>query len=439
MTSPSLLAVGVIVGLPIAIQVFLGGAIGSLAGIPLFSGDVSSGTALEGAESVWKSQIRYVGVGTMLVGGFVSIWRVRRGLLLAAQELSGALRPAAKTIDDPRDRDLSQGVTAGLLAAATLAVGIMFYAILYGAWLAALAATACALLMAFFFTAVASYIVGLVGNSNSPVSGMTIMALLGTALVMLAMKVSGPLAVLATLSIAGVVCCAACTAGDICNDLKSGYLVGASPRHQQIVEILSLLAACVVMAPILTILNNAHQDDEGLGGKNLPAPQAKLMATLVDALFAKGNLPWHLVGYGAAIGIALVGVNLLLGLGRSKFRLHLMPVAVGIYLPLTVTMPIFLGGLLSAVVTGRGMAGTHVKRTVLLASGLIAGEALMGISVALMSESLKGVPWAEWSQPRQWSTALGTRGATLIAVAAMAALGAVFLWTGRRRGGSSAA
>jgi len=85
------------------------------------------------------------------------------------------------------------------------------------------------------------------------------------------------------------------------------------------------------------------------------------------------------------------------------------------------------------------MAGTHVKRTVLLASGLIAGEALMGISVALMSESLKGVPWAEWSQPRQWSTALGTRGATLIAVAAMAALGAVFLWTGRRRGGSSAA
>ena len=157
--------------------------------------------------------------------------------------------------------------------------------------------------MAFFFTAVASYIVGLVGNSNSPVSGMTITAILFTAGILYIFGFSGIQGMSATLGVAAVVCCAACTSGDVCNDLKTGHIVGAAPYKQQIMQIIGVFFASSIMSTVLQLL---HENTlGGIGGKELPAPQAALFANLAKGFFGEGNLPWDMISYGAFIAILI--------------------------------------------------------------------------------------------------------------------------------------
>ena len=391
--SPALVAVGLIVGLPVASQVFLGGALGWYVLIPLFSAEPPEGPAVEHAFHLWSTEIRYVGVGAMIVGGLAAIWKVRHGIAAAFRELFGNLQgvasggSSADGDDDIANRNLEFPYIVGLgVACAAIVFGVYFVLLQRSLGITVLA-TLAALLLSFFFTAVASYIVGLVGNSNSPVSGMTISAVLLTGLMLLAGRYEGEAGILAMLGVAGVVCCVACTAGDVCNDLKTGQLVGASPRSQQIAQVLGVLVAAFIMAPVMTILHEGslNAGTGGIGGEELVAPQAGLFASLAKGFFGGETLPWDMVGWGVGLAVLILVADIPLALKNSSFRLHVMPVAVGIYLPAELSVPILLGGVLHWLISRRPNSDGAVKRSVLLASGIIAGESLMGVGLGLLA------------------------------------------------------
>jgi putative OPT family oligopeptide transporter len=391
--SPALVAVGLIVGLPVASQVFLGGALGWYVLIPLFSAEPPEGPAVEHAFHLWSTEIRYVGVGAMIVGGLAAIWKVRHGIAAAFRELFGNLQgvasggSSADGDDDIANRNLEFPYIIGLgVTCAAIVFGVYFVLLQRSLGITVLA-TFAALLLSFFFTAVASYIVGLVGNSNSPVSGMTISAVLLTGLMLLAGRYEGEAGILAMLGVAGVVCCVACTAGDVCNDLKTGQLVGASPRSQQIAQVLGVFVAAFIMAPVMTILHEGslNAGTGGIGGEELVAPQAGLFASLAKGFFGGETLPWDMVGWGVGLAVLILIADFPLALKNSSFRLHVMPVAVGIYLPAELSVPILLGGVLHWLISRRPNSDGAVKRSVLLASGIIAGESLMGVGLGLLA------------------------------------------------------
>lgn len=370
--SAALVAVGYIVNLRVAAQIFLGGAIGWVVALPILSNYVE-GSTVEAAEATWSEQIRYIGVGTMLVGGLYSIWQVRRGLWGGV----AGLRKIGETESGARertDRDIPLTALATMFLVTVLGV-FGLYEYLMDSNLSAAAATAVMVVASFIFVAVATYIVGLVGSSNSPVSGMTICALLMTSAVMLALGIKGDAAILATLGVAGVVCCATCTSGDIAQDLKTGQLVGATPARQQWTEILGVIVPAFIFAPVLGLLHQRY----GIGDQ-LRAPQAALFASLTEGFFGGGTLPMNMVYIGAGLGVVIIAADALLMRTRSGFRLYIMPIAVGIYLPISLAVPIVIGGILRAAF-GKGGAETH-DAGVLFGSGLIAGEALMGIGLA---------------------------------------------------------
>jgi putative OPT family oligopeptide transporter len=237
--------------------------------------------------------------------------------------------------------------------------------------------------VAFLFVAVATYIAGLVGSSNSPVSGMTICGLLVASGILMALGIRGQSAILASLSVAGVVCCATCTAGDIAQDLKTGLLVRATPAKQQWMEMVGVIVPAFFFAPALSLLHHAYGIGTDAPGA-LRAPQAVLFASLVSGFFGDAGLPWGMVGIGIGIGIGLLVINWILARSGVRFRAHIMPVAVGIYLPVSLDVPILLGGILRYFTRRkRTSVGAAHDSGVLFGSGLIAGEAVMGILLAI--------------------------------------------------------
>ena len=387
--SPALIAVGYIVGLSIAVQIFVGGAIGWLVAIPILTlgKEIGEEPAIA-ARNIWSTQVRYIGVGTMIVGGIASIWRVRGGLISAVQEIAaltnvdsrdGKVPPTEKNID-------SITILVVTILCVTAITGL-YYILLDRSIGLTVITTVAMLVMSFFFAAVASYIVGLVGNSNSPVSGMTITAVLATGAFIYLFGFAGTSAIVATLGVAGIVCCVACTAGDVCNDLKTGHLVGASPRNQQIMQIIGVLVAAFVMAPVLTVLHvgSINRGTGGIGGEELNAPQAALFASLVDGFFGDGQLPKNMVAWGIGIGVLLLFIDWILQSYRSRFRLHVMPVAVGIYLPFGLSTPILLGGIVRRLADWRSGCFNlaSARGGVLFASGIIAGESLIGVLLGI--------------------------------------------------------
>lgn len=378
--SVALVGVGVIVGLDVASLVFLGGLIGWVVGIPLYYqfAPMPPGEVVDAAWAAWSGQIRYIGVGSMIVGGLSSMWGVRKGIGRGLRQTLGG-RDRSQSLERT-DQDLSTRWTLPVLGLAAAATIVLYWALTEDF---AVAATAGAVMVvaSFFFVAVSSYIVGLVGSSNNPVSGMTICALLFSAVVLLLLGMSGPKGILAALGVAGVVCCAAATAGDTSQDLKTGALVGATPWRQQTAQFLGVLLPTLLIAPVLTVLHQAY--GIGTGGENaLRAPQATLFASIAEALFGDSELPWNMVSIGMAIAVGLLALDAYLRSSGSRFRTPVMPVAVGIYLPLGLSAPIFLGGLLAHALGRRGDAARN--RGILIGSGLIAGEAMAGILIALL-------------------------------------------------------
>ena len=404
--SPALLAVGFIVRLNVAALIFIGGSLSWLIGIPLLGNGLEfAANPLEGAWEIWSTKIRYVGVGAMVIGGISSIYKVRKGLVDAIKILRQRQdHSKEKTIPVDQRNIPPKAINILSLIAIVLVGGVYFY--ITSNIAIALVTTAIMIVMAFFFTAVASYIVGLVGNSNSPVSGMTITAVLFTGGLLYIFGFSGTEGMVATLGVAAIVCCAACTSGDVCNDLKTGQIVGASPFRQQIMQIIGVGVASLVMAPIMQLLH--ENTPGGIGGRELAAPQAGLFASLANGFFGDGNLPWDMVAIGAALGIILLIGDSFLEKNKSTFRLHVMPVAVGMYLPFGLSTPILIGGLIAHFINGKNKTDKEsdiaLQNGVLVSSGLIAGESLMGIILAFVAGA--GIKTLNLGLEPVWTTAL---------------------------------
>jgi putative OPT family oligopeptide transporter len=400
--SPALLGVGYIVGLNVGILVLIGGMISWNVAIPLYAAffldgnpELAARVAASGAEdaayAIWSAQIRYLGVGAMLVGGVWALISIRESLLSGIKSGLAAARAGAGQVIAHTEQDLPMnGILIGTLLF-TLPLFALYQTIV-GSIAVSLPMTIIMIVAGFLFCSVSAYMAGLVGSSNNPVSGITICTILFASLVLLFLMGKGAaLGPVAAIMIGAVVCCAACIGGDNLQDLKCGYIVGATPWKQQVMLAIGAASSALVMAPVLNLLLKAY----GIGVPTaehpdpLIAPQATLMASVAKGMFG-GHLPWGMISIGAGIGIAVIVWDQWLKQRGSEFRAPVLAVAVGIYLPLELAVPIFAGGLLAWLVEKKlGLHGEtpeaeRAKRNgMLFAAGLITGEALMGIFIAI--------------------------------------------------------
>jgi putative OPT family oligopeptide transporter len=400
--SPALLGVGYIVGLNVGILVLIGGMISWNVAIPIYAAffldgnpelaaRVAAGTAEDAAFAIWSAQIRYLGVGAMLVGGIWALISIRESLLSGIRSGLAAARAGADRMVAHTEQDLP--MKAMLVGTVLFALPLFaLYQAIVGSIAVSLPMTIIMIVAGFLFVSVSAYMAGLVGSSNNPVSGITICTILFASLVlMLLMGKGAALGPVAAIMIGAVVCCAACIGGDNLQDLKCGYIVGATPWKQQVMLAIGAASSALVMAPVLNLLLKAY----GIGVPTadhpspLIAPQATLMASVAKGMFG-GYLPWGMISIGAAIGVAVIVWDQWLKKRGSEFRAPVLAVAVGIYLPLELAVPIFLGGLLAWLVErklgvhGETPEAERAKRNgMLFAAGLITGEALMGIFIAI--------------------------------------------------------
>jgi putative OPT family oligopeptide transporter len=396
--SPALLGVGYIVGLNIAALVFIGGSLSWYVAIPIYStwfvaGDpVLAAQLAEGASAtdlagaIWSTRIRYLGVGAMLVGGMWALLKLRSSIVSGIRtSLRAAPRPGAAAFDE-RDRDVPLKLVFFGIVLFVVPISALYYAIV-GTVGVALAMTAAMVVAGFLFTAVSSYMSGLVGSSNNPVSGITIATILLTSLLLLVLMgrgaAGGPAA---AIMVGAVVCCAAAIGADTMQDLRAGFLLGATPWRQQVGQALGVVAAVLVMAPVLNLLQSAY----GIGVRSpdqpnaLLAPQATLMASVARGVL-EGGLPWGMVGLGVLVGAAIIALDVFLERRGTRFRTPVLAVAIGIYLPLELAVPIFAGGLVAHFASRRAAVEPEAgaPRGLLFAAGLITGEALIGILMAI--------------------------------------------------------
>ncbi|HXI43015.1 MAG TPA: oligopeptide transporter, OPT family [Bryobacteraceae bacterium] len=388
--SPALMGIGYIIGPQLASINVAGGLVAWWILIPLllfFDPDLPHrlGAAQNpqwdvAAYTLWYNIVRPIAVGTMLVGACQTLFSMRASI---TQSIAGALGASRKRAmegesRDPTDRDIPFPWLVAGTVVLTIAITIIYYYFTQS-WTAAIIAAAIMSVTGFFLSAVGGYLTGLVGSSNQPLSGLTLCALMLSALVMLAIGAKGMPGVAAVLGVAAVVSGACSVSGTLIQDLKAGYLLGGTPWKMQVVEILAVILLSVfLMAPIVA-LHQANLATGGIGGRALPAPQAGLMAQLAKGIVG-GQMAWGLIAIGAAFGIALI----LCG-ARSP-----MLIAVGMYLPFDTSAAIFAGGVIKwfadracARLTQSEKLRAEEKGT-LLASGLIAGEAIVGILQAVL-------------------------------------------------------
>ncbi len=402
--SPAYIGVGYIIGPELAALNFSGGVLAWGLMVPLLIyllGPELHGLLPQGAgeeawggltAQVWRFIVRPIAVGGMLVGTVYTLYRRRESIF-------GGLRRAIKEISVKAD---AAGVarTERYMGSKTvfLLIGIMFalmialYIKMTGLVVGGVVAAVVMLVAGFFFATVSGYLVGLIGSSNNPISGLTLSTLIIAALLMVALGVGGAGGVAAVLGVAAVVCVSSAVAGELLQDFKVGYILGGTPRTIQIVELIAVVLASVVMYFPLMVLHegNIKMGGIGFGDPQLPAPQAGLMAALAQGIVG-GTMPWPLIGVGVLLGIAMILVRV-----KSP-----MLVAVGMYLPLSTTSAIFVGGCIrwitDRMAEKRGFNSAQRTRIenvgILAASGMIAGEALVGLITATFA-------WKEIPLPR---------------------------------------
>ncbi|MBT4066150.1 MAG: oligopeptide transporter, OPT family [Euryarchaeota archaeon] len=409
--SLALLSVGYIVGLRIASYIFMGGVIGYAILVPIYglmNGFPNGSGILNMIDAkdysiVWSEQIRYVGVGAMVVGGVYTLWSMRKtigeGLAKSFRKSDGTDNELLRTeMDLPLDKVM---MFCGIL----VVLIFLFYWYATGNLVMAMAGALFLAVVSFFFAAVAGYIAGVVGSSNSPISGMTIATLLFTIGLVwvvggLIMNMGEKEMMVATMFIAAIVATSAAIAGDVMQDLKTGHMLGATPWRQQIAEIIGVVVGALVIGPVLSLLHNAFRISETACLANprasdptcsdaLIAPQAELIGAIVQGAFG-GDLNLPMVLLGAVIAILLI-----------RLSMPVMSVAIGIYLPLSLSVPIMAGGIISHVLlssarlrvdgTLEGKPTPEAKfavkevqdKGVLIGAGFIAGESLMGVLYAV--------------------------------------------------------
>jgi putative OPT family oligopeptide transporter len=332
------------------------------------------------ATAVWKYVVRPIAVGSMLVGAGYTLFKMRTNLAVGIKRTISEARQAG---DDTQvslnrtERYMSTKVVLSLIGVVFAAM-ILLYIYFSGNVVAGVVAAVVMLILGFFFATVSGSLCGLIGSSNNPVSGLTLSTLLIAALLMVSLGVSGVGGVAAVLGVATVVCVSSAVAGELLQDFKVGYILGGTPRNIQIAELLAVVVASLVMYFPLVLLQvgNIKAGGTGFGDRQLPAPQAGLMALLAQGIVG-GDMPWPLVLVGILMGFAFIAMNV-----KSP-----MLVAVGMYLPFETTSAIFIGGLIrwlgDTIAQRRGYNEAQRARVenagVLTASGLIAGEAILGL------------------------------------------------------------
>jgi len=383
--SPMLMGVGYIVGTRIASVLFSGAVMGWLLLVPL-SVFLNPGlTELVGAQesysdlamAVWLRQVRPLAVGTMIVAAFYTLWNLRMSLITGigrALKNIGAVAGSAQADRTDVDLDLKKVLVAiGVMAIATF----FLYQHFSGSVSGAATLTVVMVILGFLFAAVAGYLVGLIGSSNNPISGLTLSALLIAAVLMVFLGVTDVRGVAGVLGVAGVVCCAAGIAGDMMQDLKVGHILGGTPWRMQVGEIVGVILAAFVLTLPLIALDQVYE----IGSANLPAPQAGLMALMASGIVA-GEMAWPLV---------IVGMFFAFGLILIKAPAPML-IAVGMYLPFEATAAIFVGGLVkwlfNYMLERRDASEEERARAentgVLVSSGFIAGESLMAVILAIL-------------------------------------------------------
>ncbi len=390
--SPALLAVGFILGLRTAMVVFLGGVIGWMILMPtygLINGVPPDRTGLAAAMSIWSEQIRYVGIGAMLVGGLWTLTKLREPVWKSLQTLRASYR-VSESMEASQGLARTEQDASIVWIVVPLVLSLIPMAWIYSrvvdSWLIGIVMTLVMAIAAFLFSSVAAYMAGLVGSSSNPVSGVTIATIMMAALLLLLFLGAGhPAGPAAALVIGAVVCCAAAMGGDNLQDLKTGHLVGATPWKQQIMQVLGVVTGALVLGPVLSLLQAKYGIGEPTSSHPHPltAPQATLMANLTRSVFGAG-LPWPLVGLGAAIGGLVIMLDRLQERRGSAVRFPVLAVALGIYLPLKLSAAILLGGVIAALASRKLDGRLEPSQSGLLFSaGLITGEALMGIMLAM--------------------------------------------------------
>jgi len=422
--SPALLSVGYIVGFNVAAVIFAGAVLNRWIAVPLFAsyGDataiitdnVSAIThakltltqvlqgfadddaakalnalgATDAADTYHHYVTRFLGVGGMLVGGVWSLYKLRKSLLggiTAGLDAYKKRRAGGNDAVLRTEHDMPMNIILILIGVSVIPLFFIFWHFTGSAVISAVMAVVM-VIAGFLFSAVASYMAGLVGSSNNPVSGITISTILVSALLLLLLGLKSPAGPVAAILIGGVVCCAAAIGGDNLQDLKCGQLVGSTPWKQQVMQILGVVVAAFAMAPVLNLLNDAYK----IGSKGLPAPQANLMGTVAVGVF-EGGLPWTIIGIGAAIAVVVIAIDATLTRSGSKIRVPVMAFAVGVYLPFELNVPIFFGGVIAWLVSraldrskaSAARRGVVERNGLLAAAGFITGEALLGIGLAV--------------------------------------------------------
>ncbi|HEV2379252.1 MAG TPA: oligopeptide transporter, OPT family [Terriglobia bacterium] len=411
--SPAYLGVGYIIGPRLASLNFAGGVLAWGLLVPLLTfvlgpsiqasqpaSQPLSWTLL--AQAIYFSVVRPIAVGGMLVGATYTLFRMRRqlgaGMARAVSDLKKSA--AAHAASNRTERDLNAKVLFTGVGLVFLAMIALYYFFIHGAGslstskvvTAAVMAAIVMVVLGFFFAAVSGNLVGMIGSSNNPVSGLTLCTLVIAALLMVALGVSGTGGVAAVLGVAAVVCVSSAVAGEMLQDLKVGHILGGTPAKMQLGDLFGIVVASLVLFFPLAVLDKAYH----FGSAALPAPQAGLMAMLAQGIVG-GNMAWPLVIVGILLGIAMIMIEV-----RS-----VMLFAVGMYLPLGTTFAIFLGGVIRWVTDKlrdrRGFNDAQKARVdnagVLTASGLIAGEALCGLVIAGLVGSGHDVTLVKWAAP----------------------------------------
>ncbi|MCR2044525.1 OPT family oligopeptide transporter [Anaerosalibacter massiliensis] len=377
-TLPALLGVGFIVGPQISAYMLSGAVLGWLVIIPLmthlgqFIPDIIY-PAVEplsklGYWDIWSNYLRYMGAGAVAFGGIFSLIKSLPLIFRTFKEAISGFKDSKGTVTNLRtDQDMP-----GKIALIGVIVLIIFIA-LTSIIPVGLAGAIIIAIFGFFFATVSARLVGLVGSSNNPVSGMTIATLLITSAIFKAIGFDGEAGMIGALSVGTVICIISAMAGDMSQDLKTGFLVGATPKKQQYGELIGVVVSGLAIGYVLALLNKAW----GFGSSELPAPQATLMKLVIEGVM-NGNLPWALVFAGVGIGIVVE----LLGI-------QVLPFAVGLYLPIHLSTPIMVGGVLRGILERRKedkvVVREKVDSGVLYSSGLIAGEGLIGILLAILA------------------------------------------------------
>ena len=379
---PALLGVGYIVGPQVASYMFVGSLVGWMVIIPLiclFGPDISMYPAAEGvtiaelyanggAAAIWSTYVKYIGAGAIATGGIISLIKSLPLIITTFRDSMKSMKGGKNTSTERTAQDLPMNM---ILAGIALMIIIIW---LVPAIPVNFIGAVIIVVFGFFFATVSSRMVGLIGSSNNPVSGMAIATLLIATFAIKASGDTGITGMTGAIAIGSVICIVAAIAGDTSQDLKTGFLLGATPKKQQTGELIGIIAAGLAIGGVLYLLNAAW----GYGGAEVPAPQATLMKMIVEGIMG-GKLPWTLV---------FVGVFLALGL--EILRVPVMPFAIGLYLPIYLNATIMIGGVVRLLMDKRKNVDEKTKERqatdgTLYCAGMIAGEGLVGIALAILA------------------------------------------------------